>query len=208
MTLGYRPRGPSSCAGNKRAVLNKVERHNEMEPHVFRSVLVVLVIVSAASPTHNGDVVDSAEETHCVVVVVDQRESGEFVLSEPECFRSTGEADEWAASAEPAALVQHGETESKPILQMSTSTLGRHFDGFNGTGSSISVIGANCTGGWWNTGPTWANRISSSYNGCARLRHWDLPNKEGMFEDTVGAGTTKNLSFMNNRTESVSYHGS
>ena len=50
MTLGYRPRGPSSCAGNKRAVLNKVERHNEMEPHVFRSVLVVLVIVSAASP--------------------------------------------------------------------------------------------------------------------------------------------------------------
>ena len=99
MTLGYRPRGPSSCAGNKRAVLNKVERHNEMEPHVFRPVLVVLVIVSAASPTHNGDVVDSAEETHCVVVVVDQRESGEFVLSEPECFRSMGEADEWAASA-------------------------------------------------------------------------------------------------------------
>ena len=80
------------------------------------------------------------------------------------------EADEWAASAEPAALVQHGETESKPILQMSTSTLGRHFDGFNGTGSSISVIGANCTGGWWNTGPTWAKLThprTTAAPGCA-----------------------------------------
>jgi hypothetical protein len=91
---------------------------------------------------------------------------------------------------------------------LSSFTLGIHFDGFNGTGSSISVAGSSCTGGWWNTGTTWANRISSSYNGCARLRHYDLANKGGSYQDTYGAGTTDNLSTMDNRSESVSYHSS
>ncbi len=91
---------------------------------------------------------------------------------------------------------------------LSSFALGIHFDGANGSGSSITVTGAACSGGYWNTGSAWANRISSSYNGCGRLAHFDLPNKGGSVENTFGAGTTDNLGALNNQTESVAYHSS
>lgn len=70
-------------------------------------------------------------------------------------------------------------------------------------------MGAGCTGGYWNTGLAWANRISSSWNGCYRLRHYDGPNKSGASGDTVGAGSTHNVpAAINNKTESVAYLGS
>jgi hypothetical protein len=71
------------------------------------------------------------------------------------------------------------------------------------------IKGSGCTGGWWNTGSTWGNRISSSYNGCYRLRHYDYSNKSGMNASTTGAGAKRNLpSIMDNKTNSVSYHSS
>lgn len=93
-------------------------------------------------------------------------------------------------------------------LLLSSFTLGIHFDGYNGSGSSITVVGASCTGGWWNTGSAWANRISSSWNGCYRLKHHDEPNRVGASESTTGSGRVHNLSVLNNRAESVSYWGS
>jgi hypothetical protein len=67
------------------------------------------------------------------------------------------------------------------------------------------VVGGSCSGGYWNTGSTWANRISSSWNGCYRLRHHDGPSKTGTYADTLGPGTHNLPSHMNNKTESVSY---
>jgi hypothetical protein len=110
------------------------------------------------------------------------------------------------AEAAPSGQELFTGTEAASVI--SSFTLGTHFDGFNGTGSSISVVGSSCTGGYWNTGASWANRISSSWNGCYRLRHHDGPNKTGTYADTVGSGTHNLPSSMNNRTESVSYWGS
>lgn len=153
-------------------------------------------------------------ETHCVVDVVDQHADGEFVLSAPRCYPSFAEA---AAEAS-AGAVQLGADASGQLLfdyegaatagVLASFTLGIHFDGFNGSGSSISVVGDSCTGGWWNTGATWANRISSSWNGCYRLKHHDGPNKTGASESTVGVGTTDNLTVLNNKAESGSYWSS
>lgn len=126
-------------------------------------------------------------ESHCVVVVVGQEKSGELVTTDPVCLETEGLAS---------------------LLALATFNLGIHYDGLNGTGSSISVVGASCTGGWWNTPSAWDNRISSSYHGCAALRHYDLPNKGGSVQLTTGIGTIKNLTTLNNRTESVSYSAS
>lgn len=143
-------------------------------------------------------------ESHCVLFVVDQHEDGEFVMSSPQCF------DDEAAAAK---LVSEGYDASEDaqrgvrgVVASSSFTLGKHYDGSNGSGSSVTIVGSSCSGGWWNTSSSWDNRISSSYNGCGRLRHWDYPNKAGASESTYGAGTTDNLGFMNNKTESVSYH--
>lgn len=148
-----------------------------------------------------------AGESHCVVAVTDQKPDGELVLSSPTCFDRLADAIEYASH--PTAIDRADSLASSQLLLGGTFTLGTHFDGYNGTGSSISVVGSSCTGGWWNTSSAWDNRISSSYNGCYRLRHYDYPNKAGDRYDTTGVGQTDNIyGGMNNRTESVAYYGS
>jgi hypothetical protein len=170
----------------------------------FASLSVVLALFAGLAP---GDLV-KPDETHCVVFVVDQKQNGELVTTDPACFPVKAEAEVWAeiglTQTSPPLPTFNGES----TVVLSTFTLGTHYDGANGTGSSVSVVGTSCTGGHWNTPSTWDNRISSSYNGCARLRHWDLPDKSGASQNTYGAGTTDNLTSMNNKTESVSYHSS
>lgn len=149
-----------------------------------------------------------APEEHCVVFVVDQEPDGKLITTDPVCFPSQNETDAygrtWLRSVSPAAVSPVRRTG----LALASFTLGTHYDGANGTGSSISVVGSSCTGGYWNTPSNWDNRISSSFNGCARLRHWDLPSMVGSVQDTYGAGSTHNLSSMDNKTQSVSYHSS
>lgn len=163
--------------------------------------LLVFVAVLAISP-YPADA--GPRGSHCVLVVVDQRPDGEFVFSKPVCFSDEGSADAWAASGGPS--ITTAASDAGGVTASSTFTLGKHFDGYSGTGSSITIVGGDCTGGWWNTTSSWDNRISSSYNGCARLTHWDNPNKSGSAESTYGSGTTDNLTYMNNKAESVSYH--
>lgn len=179
----------------------------------YRGLALVFAVAAVAS----SDLPDSADlpimtESHCLVEVVEQRRSGEMVLSTPECYPSFEEALSAASGGLIAAATAPTGQElfEDPEVGMSllSFTLGIHFDGSNGTGSSISVVGSSCTGGYWNTGATWANRISSSWNGCHRLRHHDGPNKTGTSADTVGSGTHNLPPSMNNRTESVSYWNS
>lgn len=163
---------------------------------IAAALLALLTVFATTQPS----AADTESEVHCVAFIVGQAAGGELALSEPDCFDSELEAGIWALT-DPADRLDSGF-----YFAGSTFTLGRHFDGFNGTGSSISIVGSSCTGGYWNTSSSWDNRISSSYNGCARLTHWDEPAKNGSFQHTYGAGTTDNLSYMNNKAESVSYH--
>lgn len=144
-----------------------------------------------------------AKEKHCVVYVIDKSTDGELAMSSPTCFASADEAASLAAK--PVFKAQTADIEGM-AFGYSTFTLGIHYDGANGTGSSITVVGSSCTGGWWNS-PTWFdNKTSSSYNGCHKLRHYDKPSKGGMGFSTYTVGQTDNIaSYMNNRTESVSY---
>jgi len=154
---------------------------------------------------------EDAEETHCVVEVIGEKASGELIVSEPRCHVSFAAA---IGDASGGTLVLPPSASGSVIFRnpdvaaaASSFTLGIHYDGFNGTGSSISVVGSSCSGGWWNTGTAWDDRISSTYNGCGRLRHFTNPNMGGAHEDTKGAGTTDNLtSYLNNKADSVSYH--
>jgi hypothetical protein len=176
--------------------------------HVTLSALL-LMGGAVSSIVDDSEVRERSEESHCVVFVVDQRADGELVLSQPECFSDETSADarslaghvSWFSSSTEATL------ESDGVLA-SSSVLGKHYEGLNGSGSSITIVGSSCTGGYWNTGSTWANRISSSYHGCQRLTHWDQPNKQGAKQSTYGVGTIKNLTTLNNKTKSVSYHSS
>ena len=176
-------------------------------------VLVFGVMLVSSAPAAVGVSRSAPGESHCVLRVLGQTADGELLLSPLECYQTLAAALE-AASGRTVTL--DPEFSGAQLLVEASlgqfelaSTLGVHFDGLNGTGSSISISGAGCTGGYWNTGPSWANRISSSWNGCYRLRHHNLPSGSGSYGDTVGVGSTQNVpSSINNKAESVSYWGS
>ena len=168
---------------------------------VFALAMVATALPASGAPTK-----------HCVIEVIDQKPDGEMVMTRPTCFRSPADAVAYASDGT-VSLKQgqsvHALVADGALRSMSGSfAIGIHYDGFNGTGSSVTVMGSTCTGGWWNTSASWDNRISSSYNGCQRLTHHDYPNKGGPSQSTSGAGTTDNLSSLNNRAESVSYWSS
>lgn len=154
----------------------------------------------------------AAPAEHCVVEVVDQLPDGELVTSDPVCFHRFSDAAGYIAG-QPVDLPAGNAIAAIDSLGGLTSlsgtfTLGIHFDGLGGTGSSISVVGSSCTGGYWNTTPAWDNRISSSYNGCYRLIHYPNPDNLGFGESTYGIGSTSNLTTLNNDAESISYRSS
>jgi hypothetical protein len=185
-----------------------------VEVLVFRTrILAVLAVFSVALLAGMPAVAGApGGELHCLIEVDGQKRSGELIVSEPDCYATFEEAMAAASggliSAEQAPSAQELLSDPDAGSLLSSFTLGTHFDGLNGSGSSISVVGGSCTGGYWNTGAAWANRISSSWNGCYRLRHHDGPNKTGAYADTVGSGTHNLPSSMNNKTESVSYWSS
>jgi hypothetical protein len=152
---------------------------------------------------------EAPAETHCVLQVLYEKPSGEMVMAPARCYSTFAEAIADASGGDvkldrgtPASALW-SDTTLQALL--SDFALGTHYDGFNGSGSSVTVWGSSCSGGWWNTSAAWDNRISSSWNGCQRLRHYQNPNKGGNSQDTYGSGTTDNLSTLNNDAESVAY---
>lgn len=129
-----------------------------------------------------------AKELHCAARVIDKKDTGELVLGETVCRGSRSEAVA-DVSGGPAAK--------------STVTIGTHYDGASLTGSSFSVVGSDCGGGWLNVNSSWDNRISSTWNGCPRITHFDGDNLTGAAESTYGMGG--NLIGLNNRTNSIQY---
>jgi hypothetical protein len=174
-------------------------------------VVVVLLVVSVVAAAGTASSSPDREE-HCVVEVLDQLESGEFVISDPVCFETFAEAA-FAASLGTVRLdpgvTPDGLATAPGVVALSTFTLGVHYDGYSGSGSSITVVGSNCNGGYWNTTTAWDNRISSTWNGCNRINHHDLPNKGGDSRSTYGAGSVHNVPYpLDNAAESVSYSSS
>lgn len=199
-------------------------------------LLVLAATLVVAAPSEAGDRTrdkgrDAADEAtgeeHCVAAVAEQRDDGEIVLGDMRCYERFSAA---VLDATNGAIVLDEDEDAKALFTgeyalggMSTMdaggpvnsalgskptsfTLGIHFDGSNGTGSSIAIKGSSCTGGYWNATGFWKNRISSSWNGCYRLRHYDYQNKSGSSYTTTGGGQVDNIaSWFSNKTESVSY---
>ncbi len=145
---------------------------------------------------------------HCVVTVVDTKSDGELVTSDPMCFRtfsqsvafSTGGAVQLPAGTQGTMLNDGGFN-----TLMGSYTLAMHFDGYYGTGASITIVGGGC-GGYWNTSSWWDNRISSTYNVCQKTRHYSNPGLSGSYATLSGGLMTHNLPwYMNNNAESIRY---
>lgn len=197
----------SAVSANNGCVIDSSERGVSMVRlrYALGASLVAAMSVSAI-PVLAADSGAVSTERHCVYFVVDEFDDGQFVTTE-ECFGSFAEAATYSTGGE--VVVPEGTTPHEYIASggaaAASSTLGIHYDYFNGGGSSITIVGSGCTGGYWNT-PSWFdNRTSSSYAGCYRLRHFNYPYLSGSSYTTYGSGQTHNLYAFNNKTESVQY---
>jgi hypothetical protein len=175
--------------------------HRPLGHAVALLALLIISIAFVGAPSAGA----TGARTHCVVSVVGQRPSGEFLTSQPVCYDSFAAAMHAAGvDTSGLAVVSPSALAASNRLQSATSSIiGIHYDGANWTGASFSVNGSDCSGGWLNVAPAWNDRISSTSNGCPRIRHfWDA-NLVGTFQDTTGLGG--NLSTLNNQTTSIQY---
>lgn len=75
-------------------------------------------------------------EVHCVLAVVEQLPSGELQTANQGCFISKA-----VAEAQTLSVLQ-----ADKVGALASFTLGIHYDGSNGTGSSITIVGTSCGG--------------------------------------------------------------
>ena len=148
---------------------------------------MMLTIAMLLAVPGTGTASQSTEETHCVIEVIGEKAGGRFVtapggrfvtapggrfVTAPEvCLDTFSESISFASGG---TVVLNISTPGSAALTnsgiasvLSAFTLGIHYDGYNGTGSSRTVVGSSCSGGWWNAG-SFSNRISSSYHGCGK----------------------------------------
>jgi hypothetical protein len=147
-----------------------------------------LVAAVFVAPRADGATVTT--EQHCVVRVTSHDADGRMRTTDPTCAATRTDALRKAG----VSLAATAEADH-PI--------GVHYDGFGYTGSSLTVVGADCTGGWLNMPAGWSNRISSTMHGCPRIRHFDGYNLVSPEQTTLAPGA--NLLAMNNRTSSIQY---
>lgn len=159
---------------------------------------VVIAIAALLSATPVG----AAKLQHCVVTVTSVAASGEMTTTQPTCFDRFDEAMTFAGLPPALASKTPAQIAASPQA-LTTFTIGTHYDGAGYTGSSITVSGADCNGGWLNLAAAWANRISSTANGCGRIRHYNSNNLTGANESTYAPGN--NLTILDNQTNSIQY---
>ncbi|MCP4961297.1 MAG: hypothetical protein GY925_18790 [Actinomycetia bacterium] len=170
----------------------------------MRRYLLIVAALAVAAPllVINNNSWSSADEAeHCIAVVLYQTDDGEFVLSDPEC--TTGSYDDLAISMGIGSFTSDGEVAAGSRY----ATLARHYDGDWYSGSSLSIAGSSCGGGWLNLSSSWDNRINSTWTfsgTCARVKHFDGSGLTGSYQSTWPRGT---LSYMKNRANSIQYLG-
>lgn len=168
-------------------------------PGVRTTTVVAAAAVVATSVVASPAGGDETEvEEHCVVHVIGQEESGEYLLDEPDCYPTLEEA--LAAAGGQGQRAHFGATSA---AQTSSISLAVHFDGANYTGSSITVSGAACDGGYVNLSSAWINRISSTWNACPIVNFFDGYDKSGTYESTSSGA--HNLATHSNLANSVGY---
>lgn len=188
-------------------------------------IAVTIVVSLAGVPATATDY-----DVHCAFVPIETRSSGELVTGDPVCFGTLAEAvahatggavqlPDGVAGADLLGAQALGRMGLQVDPQLASSAYGFdqtqgashfavHFTGDNGTGSSATVGGIYCYGWeYWNMNGAFVNSINSTYNACAKTRHYDEPNKVSPGPITYGRAVTVTLpGYFKDRTESAKYY--
>jgi hypothetical protein len=145
------------------------------------SLILVVIAISLCALVPAAAAAGSKAEQHCVLQITGKdTRTGELKTGPLQC--ETGAASQTMSLQTIAAV---------------------HYTGSNFTGSTLSIVGDTCSGGWLNMPSGWQNVISSTASACYVV-HFDLYYLVGDSESTTNPGG--NLVFLDNRTNSASYN--
>lgn len=177
--------------------------------------VAVAGIASPAAATVPPTAAPVTPAAHCVLRVVDVAADGEMRTAPPRCFATFAEAmdaaklpyDDPSQLPDPDVTARpegaRGDLGAADAAPLADRAIGVHFDGVNRTGASITVTGADCSGGYINLSAAWVNRISSTWNQCPNVYFWDGFDKTGAYLQTDL--TTNNLGAFSDRANSIGY---
>lgn len=144
----------------------------------------------------------------CTITTHGVNEKGELIWDQRNDYKCY---DTFSASLE-AAGIANVSADVTPAtagryLALANFVLGVHYDGASGTGTALTVTGSVCGGGGLNVPTAWNDRISSTWNGCPNIVHWEHFGYAGSAFTTLGAGNLINITgYMDNRTTSIKYY--
>jgi hypothetical protein len=151
---------------------------------VERKALACAVLIGAVSALTGSSaaVADTAaahKTQHCSMTVLDENVDGSLRTTPIVCG--------------PVAI---SATASDPVLAI-------HYTGFNWTGSTLTIYGGVCGGGWLNLPGGWVNAIASTRSWCTTT-HYEGMSLTGAYVTTFGPGG--NLGSLAYAVDSVVYN--
>jgi hypothetical protein len=149
------------------------------------SSLALVACVSTVLVATGGGVAGARPDVraaHCSVTVVGENPDGSLRTTPVQC----GLADPFAAGA-----------------LLTSSTLAIHYTGYNWTGSTLTILGGVCGGGWLNLPSGWVDAIASTRSVC-NTSHYSGYALTGTSETTFNPGG--NLTYLAYGSASVRYY--
>jgi hypothetical protein len=178
---------------------------------------------AAAASAPDPEPSPATQGRHCLAEAVTIDEMRRGVPSAIDCYDTYAEALEAAGIAgvpsdiSPATAGSVLEAQSTGAqgtdasgIQAQSFVLGTHYDGYDGSGVSITAVGPDCRDRVVNLVGDFAhmnNRISSTRHGaCPRIKHFTDFEMQGTPElSSGGPGTLYNLGGLNNQTSSLRF---
>lgn len=162
-----------------------------------KAYLAAAALLVASTASLGARPAEASTGSHCVAWTQPTASSLALEVVELQCYSSFSDATTAAGGSTSTS------SETSTMQSSGDSIIGIHFDGKRLTGDSFTVVGSNCAGGYLNVSNYWNNRVSSTWNGCPAIRHFDGFNIIGANETTFDPGG--DLWYMDNRTSSIQY---
>lgn len=161
---------------------------------------------AAAAPEAGAAPPPESAGAHCVIEVTGVEADGRMRTAPPRCFATFAEAMGELGLATTGGDVPESVGDLAEVPNASAASagvIGIHYALSNRQGSSISVSGTDCNGGYVNLSSSWVNRVSSTRNFCPKTIFYDGFDKSGTAEAT--GLTALNLGALDNRANSIAY---
>jgi len=165
-------------------------------------IIATALIGAVVLPAHTATAATQANN-QCLITVNGTDANGNFIVESTKCYSSYAQVLTAAGGVNVPTNVKAG---MAPTSFGVLSIIGTHYDGTSGSGSSFSVTGADCNGGGLPTPSGWNDRISSTWNGCPAIVHYENSDYTGSTFTTFDVGSVSNITgYMNNKTSAIKY---